>query len=213
MSVIDTTDAARLNQLRERLEAGQLPGFSAQARMGHALRQDYREAPSSVRHAAVLALLYPLVDRLQLLFIQRTSPPGDRHGGQISFPGGAYEADDRDARHTALREAEEEVGVAAGQVEILGEMTSLYIPVSNFLVKPFVGFTTQRPKFVPEASEVARIIELPFGDFFGERVTELRDKQLFNGMLLKDVPHWTVGGEAIWGATAMMVSELVSLTR
>ncbi|MCP9234350.1 CoA pyrophosphatase [Lewinella sp. JB7] len=201
------------DRIRRRLATGELPGYRAQEIMGHALRQHHTEAPETARAASVLALIYPSDGELKLLFIQRTSPPGDRHGGQISFPGGAADAHDADPAATALREAEEEVGIDSAAVELVGELTPLYIPVSNYLVNPFVGYLPDRPRFVLQASEVERTLELPLTGFFVDDAVAYHDKRLFNGMILKEVPHWIVAGEAVWGATAMIVGELVELGR
>jgi 8-oxo-dGTP pyrophosphatase MutT (NUDIX family) len=203
----------RLDRIRQRLRSGSLPGYAAQERMGHKLRRPFEDAPDHARAASVLALFYPVEGRPHLLFIQRTSPPGDRHGGQISFPGGSADMGDKSPAHTALREAEEEVGVRPKAVELLGELTPLYIPVSNFLVNPFVGYTDHRPDFRLQASEVQRVLELPLAGFYHKDVIAYRDKKLYNGMILKHVPHWEVAGEAVWGATAMMVGELIELGR
>ncbi|NJB87243.1 8-oxo-dGTP pyrophosphatase MutT (NUDIX family) [Lewinella marina] len=210
----DTLDGADyLQRIRRRLQRGDLPGYAAQEMMGHALRKVHTEAPPTARPASVLALFYPVGLRLHLLFIQRTSPPGDRHGGQVSFPGGAAHPEDESPAATALRETREEVGVNPSAVQLLGELTPLYIPVSNYLVNPFVAWTPQRPDFTLQASEVERVLELPFTGFYAERAVDFRDKKLFNGMILKEVPHWVVAGEEVWGATAMMVGELVELGR
>ncbi|MBB4080904.1 8-oxo-dGTP pyrophosphatase MutT (NUDIX family) [Lewinella aquimaris] len=202
-----------LDRIRKGLSTGQLPGYPAQEIMGHALRQEYSQAPDTARSASVLALIYPVRDEMKLLFIQRTSPPGDRHGGQISFPGGAADASDVSPAATALREAHEEVGIDPDAVELIGELTPLYIPISNYLVNPFVGYLPHRPTLVPQASEVERILELPLAGFFANDAVAFHDKRLFNGMILKEVPHWVVAGEAVWGATAMIVGELVELGR
>ncbi|WP_116107283.1 NUDIX hydrolase [Lewinella sp. IMCC34191] len=204
---------AYLDRIRQCLRAGDLPGYASQKTMGHKLRQPHQEAPPDARLASVLALFYPIETQLRLLFIQRTSPPGDRHGGQVSFPGGSADPEDASPAATALREAAEEVGVPASTVTLLGKLTPLYIPISNFLVHPFVGYTPQRPDFVLQASEVQRILELPFAGFYADDAVAYRDKKLYNGMILKEVPHWEVAGESVWGATAMMVGELVEMGR
>lgn len=204
-------DQQLLKQLRERLNSTKLPGFAAQRIMAPAMRGGPISPPADVRRASVMALFYPMNERLQLLYIQRTSPKRDRHAGQISFPGGSVDPGDRDAVHTALRELEEEVGVAQSSVEILGGLSPLYIPVSNFMVDPFMGWVPERPMFVPQESEVARVLELPFADFFTPDSQRSGPRKLVNGMTLPDTPYWSVGGEEIWGATAMMTAELVKL--
>ncbi len=169
--------------------------------------------PVSARKASVLALLYPIETSLHLLFIQRTSPKRDRHAGQISFPGGSTEAADNTPAETALRETEEEVGVPRDQVELLGALSQLYIPVSNFLVDPFVGFSAERPSFTLQESEVARTLELPLAEFLTDDARRVGERQLANGMTLPNTPYWGVRGEEIWGATSMMVAELISLLK
>lgn len=204
-------DERVLDRLRHQLADGQLPGADAQYRMAHQLRQNYGAAPEHARRAGVLALLYPIESRLHLLFIQRTSPANDRHAGQISFPGGSAEPTDASAAETALRETEEEVGVNRQSVELLGALSDLYIPVSNFLVHPYVGFRPERPNFTVQESEVARTLELPVRNFLQPEARQLRDKELGGGLRLTGVPHWIIGEEAIWGATAMMVAEMLAL--
>ena len=204
-------DLQLLNQLRLQLADGVLPGPTAQKTMAPRMRGEYPNPPDNARRASVLALIYPFEDRLYLLYIQRTSPKRDRHAGQISFPGGSVDLGDRDATHTALRELEEEVGVPQGDVEVLGKLSPLYIPVSNFLVDPFVGWLGQRPSFILQESEVARVLELPFADFFTLEARRSGPRELVNGMTLPDTPYWAIGAEEIWGATAMMTGELVAL--
>lgn len=204
-------DRQLLNQLRLRLSTGILPGPAAQRTMAPPMRGEYADPPASARRASVLALIYPFEERLYLLYIQRTSPKRDRHAGQISFPGGSVDPGDQDAAHTALRELEEEVGVHQNDVKILGSLSPLYIPVSNFLVDPFVGWLDKRPEFVLQESEVARVLELPFADFFTPDARRIGPRKLVNGIILPDTPYWAIGPEQIWGATAMMTGELVAL--
>ena len=179
--------------------------------MAPPIRGEYGAAPDNARRASVMALLYPIEGELHLLYIQRTSPKRDRHAGQISFPGGSVDPGDTDATFTALRELEEEVGVPGASVEVLGGLTQLYIPVSNFMVTPFVGYLPKRPNFTLQKTEVARILELPFAHFLQAEARQVGPRKLVNGMTLQDVPYWAIQGEEVWGATSMMTAELVAL--
>ena len=179
--------------------------------MAHQVRQNFGTPGPDVRRASVLALLYPVNGALQLLFIQRTSPPGDHHAGQIGFPGGSAEAGDASPLATALREAQEEVGIDPEAVEVLGALTPLFIPISNFLVDPFAGYLPARPAFMLQASEIERTLELPLLELLDANNRQLIDRELTNGLLLKKVPHYVVGDERVWGATAMMTAELLAL--
>jgi len=202
-----------LAALRTWLNDGNLPGRDAQLTMAPPMRGDYAAPPATARRASVLALLYPIETRLHLLYIQRTSPKRDRHAGQISFPGGAVEAVDVDAAATALRETEEEVGVPHDEVELLGALTQLYIPVSNFLVDPFVGYLPDRPTFILQESEVARVLELPLADFLTGEARKVGLRKMANGLTLSDVPYWAVAGEEVWGATSMITAEILAILK
>lgn len=200
-----------LNGLRRRLAGGNLPGPAAHRKLTPPLRGDYAAPPDDARRASVMALLYPIDGQLHLLYIQRTSPKRDRHAGQISFPGGSVDPGDTDATDTALRELEEEVGVPRTGIDLLGALTPLYIPVSNFMVDVLVGYRAAQPEFTLQESEVARILELPLADFLAEDVVRVGPRKLASGMILPDVPFWAIRGEEIWGATSMMTAELVAV--
>lgn len=204
-------DQSLLSQLRQGLQAGNLPGQAAQRKMAPPLRGKYSDPPANARSASVMALLYPVGGVLHLLYIQRTSPVNDHHAGQISFPGGSVDPGDTDALDTALRELEEEVGVGRTDIEVLGALTPLYIPVSNFLVDPFVGYISYQPPLTPQVSEVARTLELPLGDFLKPAALQISSRQLANGMALPEVPYWAVAGEEVWGATSMITAELLAV--
>jgi 8-oxo-dGTP pyrophosphatase MutT (NUDIX family) len=120
------------------------------------------------------------------------------------------EPTDPDILFTALREAEEEIGIDAGKVEVLGRLSDLYIPTSNFLVTPVVGFIQEKPNFVPEQREVARIITTEVISLFNPEVRKQTQLALGGGMYL-DTPYFAVEEEVVWGATAMILSELIQI--
>jgi 8-oxo-dGTP pyrophosphatase MutT (NUDIX family) len=188
-----------------------LPGREAQFRMAIMARRSYAPAPEDARKAAVLALFFPRNEEWHIALIQRSAAnPNDRHSGQISFPGGSFDHTDEDLLHTALREAEEEVNVPANSVHVLGALTSLYIPVSNFEVFPFVGYTTSAPDFKPEPGEVQSIIEAPFRIFQDASFEKTTEIHLGEHLILRDVPCFLINGHIVWGATAMIMSELLA---
>jgi len=120
------------------------------------------------------------------------------------------EPSDPDILFTALREAEEEIGIDASKVEVLGRLTDLYIPTSNFLVSPVVGFLQEKPSFVPEQREVARIIATEVISLFHPEVRKQTQLAVGGGMYL-DTPYFAVEEEVVWGATAMILSELIQV--
>jgi 8-oxo-dGTP pyrophosphatase MutT (NUDIX family) len=189
-----------------------LPGREVQYKMAHASRLPDISVPTNARQAAVLALFYPKAGDWHLVFIEReSSNPNDRHGGQISFPGGKYEAGDGTLANTALREAQEEVGVDPEKIEILGALTDLYIPVSNFQANPYVGFTMETPTFVPQVTEVRSILEVPFPLLQQPEIVQTIDLQLAQNLILQRVPYFNLFGKVVWGATAMMLNELLAM--
>lgn len=168
--------------------------------------------PDNAKLAGVLVLFYPKNDGWHLVLIERTSlHDGDRHKGQISFPGGRYEENDQSMTETALREAEEEVGVKPEKVEIIGSLSDLYIPVSNFHVFPKVAFSKEAPIFVPQPTEVANILEVPFHLFQQPGALQRMSLTMSNGFVLPNVPHFKIFNKVIWGATLMMLGELLAV--
>jgi 8-oxo-dGTP pyrophosphatase MutT (NUDIX family) len=140
--------------------------------------------------------------------MKRNTYPGV-HSGQISFPGGQKEDVDGDLIATALREADEELGINQLDVEVLGALTEVYIPPSNFLVEPIVGLQNERPSFKADATEVHSILEVPFSAFLKSENFKT-SKVEARGYTL-EVPSYHVHNEVVWGATAMMISELTHL--
>ncbi len=195
-----------IDNIRKKLNQS-LPGRDAQLAMAPSLRRHYKEAPSDVTIACVLVLLFPKNDDWHFTLIQRMPHEKDRHSGQISFPGGRLEDDDDSLVAGALREAEEEVGIPRDEINVLGRLTELYIPVSNFLVHPFVGFLEKAPEFVPQPSEVDNILEIPIEELNKNENKKTRDIKGGKNIVLKDVPYFDFEGKVVWGATAMMLSE------
>ncbi|MCB0563401.1 MAG: CoA pyrophosphatase [Phaeodactylibacter sp.] len=199
--------------LEENLQGG-LPGQEVQYQMAHVIRQRHEAAPDNARKAGVLALFYPKASEWHIVLIERSSShPDDRHGGQISFPGGKFEAGDHTLDNTALREAKEEVGVDPKSVKLIGELTELYIPVSNFLVKPYVGYTYTTPQFRPQLSEVRSIVEVPIELLKQPEARQITDLQLTENITLRKVPYFKVYDKVVWGATAMMLNELLEVMK
>ncbi len=159
---------------------------------------------------SVLILLFPANGKLSVVLIKRAEYSGP-HSNQVSFPGGKSEEGDKDPVHTALREAHEETGVPPENIKILGKLTPLYIPVSNFTVTPFVGYTSKKPGFKPDSREVKYIITAPLSHFLKkETVTCSRIK--LPGLDI-EAPGYSIDGEHIWGATAMIMAEFIDIIR
>lgn len=194
------------------LQESELGGVEAQFKMAPKLRLQYsREkiAAQNPRKAAVLALFYPNENQeTHLLLTQRANYKGT-HSSQISFPGGKVDRYDETLVHTALREANEEVGLSPNDVTIIREITDVYIPPSNFLATPFMGYVTGKPNFTIN-HEVAHIIELKLSDLLDEKnVTTVNLSTSY--MKNVDVPCFKINQYIIWGATGMMLSEIRDL--
>ena len=189
-----------------------LPGRTAQVKMAPNIAREFKPA-NNARIACVLALLYPKNANWHIVLIERMSSTNrsDRHSGQISFPGGGYEDSDGLLARAALREAEEEVGVNSKDISIIGQLTDMYIPVSNFLVHPFVGFMDYAPSFIPEPSEVKGILEVPISKLQDPATIQTTDLKIPEGFIIRDVPHYSLNGHIVWGATAMMLSEFIEV--
>ena len=178
-----------IDNIRKKLEKT-LPGRIAQLNMAPALRQHYKGAPDDAIVACVLVLLFPKNDDWHFTLIQRMPHEKDRHSGQISFPGGRLEDDDDSFVAGALREVEEEVGISRDEINVLGRLTELYIPVSNFLVHPFVGFLEKLPEFIPQPSEVDNILEIPIKELNKNENKKTKDMKGGENIVLKNVPYF-----------------------
>ena len=143
--------------------------------------------------------------------MKRAANIHDKHSGQISFPGGKHEASDPNYEFTALRETEEEFGVSADQIEILGKLTNLPVPASNFLIHPYVGYCKTMPNFTPDASEVAAILQTSISHLLDPATLKIKDWSNPSGWSIKNVPYFDVKDNVVWGATAMVLSEFLEI--
>lgn len=202
-----------IESLKENLKKP-LPGISSQLKMAglHRKARDGKIAVSDdAKKSAVLALFYPAEDKIYLVLIKRTEYPGV-HSGQVSFPGGGWEPGDKDLIDTALREAEEEIGVNRNVITAIGKLTDLFIPPSNFLVTPIVGYITEHYDFRPEPDEVDRILEISLEELMDDLNIQEKEIAIFPDVTL-NVPSFYINGDIIWGATAMILRELIDVIR
>lgn len=163
-------------------------------------------AARNPRASAVMMLLYPKGLETHVLLIERATYKGV-HSGQIGFPGGKYEREDADLLHTALRETQEEVGIEDKDIQIIQPYTKIYIPPSNFFVQPYLGISQKELLFIPDAFEVANIIELPLDILMEDQSVQTVEMKTSYASWTQ-VPAFVYKDYTIWGATAMMLSEL-----
>ncbi|HKK60976.1 MAG TPA: CoA pyrophosphatase [Bacteroidales bacterium] len=191
----------------EQLIQKSLPGEKAQSEMAPVTR-NYTYPMPRKKSAAVMLLLYPDQNETRIVFIKRNEYRGP-HSGQVSFPGGMFENVDNDLKQTAIRETEEEIGISAEKIDILGALTPLSIPVSNTFVQPFVGWLDRVPVFYPEKSEVQYLIITSLKDLFDP--ANCKKGTFGHTEQPIDAPYFEIEGEIIWGATAMMLGEFRAL--
>jgi 8-oxo-dGTP pyrophosphatase MutT (NUDIX family) len=190
-----------------------LPGRPQHLKMAaYALRSNLMDAPPTARKAGVLMLLFPKQSEWHILLTERTTHQRtDRHSGQISFPGGQFEPSDLSMEKCALREAHEECGIEQNTIQVIGKMTDLYIPVSNFHVFPYLAWTDSPPQYKRQETEVKEIIEVPIRHLLQPENKKTRHIYINENLTLEDVPYFDINGKAVWGATAMMISELLAM--
>jgi 8-oxo-dGTP pyrophosphatase MutT (NUDIX family) len=183
-----------------------LPGEQAQLEMAPKFRGELTHKSDPVP-AAVMILMFPCGNTTGVIFIKRNSYDGP-HSAQVSFPGGAWETYDESLEQTAVRETREELGIT-GEIHLLGSLSKLHIPVSNFIVAPFAAWLEQRPEFHPDPSEVQYVIESSLEELL-DPTNILTDTWEQNDRTIV-APYYRVGKEKIWGATAMMLCEFLQV--
>lgn len=188
-----------------------LPGEESHYKLAPMLRLQELEnmniEQKNPKKAAVMAVFYPgQQEETKFVLILRKTYQGV-HSNQVGFPGGRVEPEDRDLAHTALRETEEEVGIPQHEVEVIKELTRLYIPPSNFWVHPFMGIMKKTPILIPQEEEVESVLEINLLDFLND--SSLTRETLSTSYATEiEVPAFILGGHIVWGATAMMLSEM-----
>ena len=202
--------------LATKLEEIPRPGKIAHLKMAPKFRISsidiFLNPPKEAKQAAVMILLYPdKMGELSFSLIQRTQYNG-KHSGQISFPGGKTEQNDDSLWQTALRETQEEIGVVQSEVNFIKELTPTFIPPSNFHVFPFLSYSQNQPEFIPELDEVDHIIQIPLKLLMDDLSVQ---KGIISASYAKakEVPMFVFGDYEVWGATAMILSELRELLR
>lgn len=193
----------------------ELPGQAAHLLM-YPRKGAAPQAPSpedTIRLSAVAILLFEQEHALKTLVIQRSVYEGS-HSGQIAFPGGKWETTDASLKETALRECREEVGISADELDYIGKLTDVYTAVSSFMIEPYVFYwRTPRSSLTLSEREVAAAYTIDLEQLIDDAFIQRIDVPVQNGIVLKDVPHFVLGDVKIWGATALMLSELKWLLR
>jgi 8-oxo-dGTP pyrophosphatase MutT (NUDIX family) len=188
----------------------ELPAIQAHAKMAPSNRMELLKnidfTNLNPKQAAVLMLCYPKNEQTHLALIVRNTYNGV-HSSQIAFPGGKVEEGDADFSATALRETQEEIGVNPNHIHLIRPFTQVYIPPSNFMVYPYMGYSSSELVFTLQEEEVAGLVELPMADFLDERIIESKIMKTSYAEAF-EVPGFQVNQHFVWGATAMMLSEL-----
>ena len=197
-----------IQTLQEELQL-ELPGEQAQLKMAPPHRPT-KGSDAESKNAGVLILLYPENSGIYTVLIKRPVYEGV-HSGQISLPGGKYEYDkDQNIIDTAFRETHEEVGIHQNAIHLLGQLTPLFIPVSNIHVQPVIGYLNYKPSFIPDSREVDELYKIKINDLLApECVTE--DEIILADQQKIIAPYYKLDHIQVWGATAMILSEFFEI--
>ena len=208
-------DFQLFKQLIQEQIANRLPGETAHSNlmpMNRSSTSIFIQNKAKHRKSAVGLILYPEVETIKCVLIERPSYDGF-HSGQISFPGGKINPKDPHLEYTARRECYEEINLPIGNGELIGKLSEVYIPVSQFLVQPFVFILSQKPLLSPDEREVKSIIEFDIFHLLKDSVLKTKDMMLTKGYSEKNVPYFDLDGHTVWGATAMILSEFREILR
>lgn len=194
--------------LRAQLQNG-LPGEDAHIPMSPLGRVRSSEAlknANAVRQSAVAIVVFDDQPSLSSVLIQRSTYEGV-HSGQVCLPGGKKEDFEEHLHETALRECVEETGLIGNQLELIGGLTPVYIPVSNHHVHPYVFHYPSSPHYIPDPREVVEIIPFGVSDLIDDARIKRTDIIIRDDYTLRDVPYFDIEGRIVWGATAIILHE------
>lgn len=200
-----------ITKLKDELQKP-LPGMKGQLKMAPKPVNNTRfnfDHLNDVKLGGVLILLYPKNGSIYMPLTERNKYPGV-HSGQISLPGGKKERQDADLIETAIRETTEEIGVPSEAMHVLGNLSELYIQASNFKVLPTVGYVTQSPKFINDEREVANLLEVKLDDLLNPEIQFSKQMKVRSDLELY-IPYFDVQDQMVWGATAMILSEFITV--
>jgi 8-oxo-dGTP pyrophosphatase MutT (NUDIX family) len=183
-------------------EEAHLEMFPQRARTSEALR-----TAANYKLSGVMALFYPEQQSHKIILTERQTYDG-KHSGQMSFPGGKLEPGENSSLQAALRETHEEIGIDPNHVEVIGSLSEVYIPVSNFLVHPYLGFLEKKPAYLIDEREVKAVVVIDILDLLNAENRIATTINLGNGTTIKNVPAFLMEEKIIWGATALMLNEI-----
>lgn len=207
-------DFDNFKSLTSKITKSSIGGLEAQFKLAPKIRKKISTKFIEEQHpkkAATLALFYPdKNNKTHFLLTKRASYKGT-HSAQISFPGGKFETNDKSLKNTALRETNEEIGIKKDDITVIKEMTNVYIPPSNFLVTPYIGYINSVPKFVIN-HEVEDLISVSLDHFLNKTSisTTILSTSYAKEMI---VPCFKLNSYVVWGATAMILNEIRELLK
>ena len=191
-----------------------LGGLNSQFKLAPELRKRYSEEmilQRDPKRAAVMALFYPNEQQKTTFLLTERASYNGTHSAQVSFPGGKVDEEDNNLQETALRETNEEIGIEINDIKVIRQLSDTYIPPSNFLVAPFMGYCENKPSFSPNY-EVANLIEVTLEDLLNDRNIVFKTMST-SYMKNIEVPSFKLNNYIVWGATAMMLSEIKDLIK
>ena len=197
-----------IKNLLQAIEKG-LPGENSHAKMAPLNRplSSYAiKTADTVKESSVAIILYEKENQFHSILIQRPEYEGS-HSGQISFPGGKKDLSDIDLEFTARRETFEEIGIPTTEGHLIGELTEVFIPVSGFLVKPFIYYHIALPELIPDQREVAEIVRFSINELLEDSSISSMEITFPTGIIQKNIPCFNLANKQVWGATALILNE------